>query len=66
MATFTATESHVTCPDCGGTGNIRVILYDDTAQARIEYHTAQLAIANVNAKSERKQKADAIAGDGAQ
>lgn len=29
-ATFDASENYVTCPDCGGTGRIRVIMHDDT------------------------------------
>lgn len=30
LATFESSEAYVTCPDCGGTGRIRAILYDDT------------------------------------
>lgn len=29
-ATFDVEEKHVECPDCGGTGRIRVIMADDT------------------------------------
>ena len=30
LATWEATTNYVTCPDCGGTGRIRVIHHDDT------------------------------------
>lgn len=29
-ATWDATESYVTCPDCGGTGRLRVTFHDET------------------------------------
>lgn len=29
-ATFSSTDSSITCPDCGGEGRIRCILYDNT------------------------------------
>lgn len=30
LATWESTTNHITCPDCGGTGRIRVLHHDDT------------------------------------
>ncbi len=33
VATWDSSENYVTCPDCGGTGRIRVIHHDDTVMS---------------------------------
>jgi hypothetical protein len=38
---FESSENHVECPDCGGTGRLRVILHDET-QVSIECDTCKL------------------------